>query len=163
MRHAKSDWGTDFEQDFDRPLSDRGSRDADKMAGWLVKSGISPDIFVSSPAKRAEQTALIVAHGIGYRHENIVWDENIYDATLGELLKTIESHATDHYNMFLIGHCPGLDNLLSYLSINEPERTLSGKLMTTSSVAVLNYNTRLIDTEPHTANLDKLVRPKSLQ
>ena len=64
--------------------------------------------------------------------------------------------------MLLIGHNPGLDNLLCYLSENEPDLTPSGKLLTTSAIAVLEYKNRWIDTEPQSAKLSRLIRPKEL-
>ena len=162
MRHAKSAWGTEYQRDFDRPLTERGESDADKMADWLAEQNLIPDIFISSPAIRAKQTALIMASRYGRGDKDIVWDKDVYNASLGKLLKVIEQQVNDHQCMILIGHNPGLDSLLCFLSADDPDRTLSGKLMTTSAIAILDYNNKPIDINPNTAGLHKLIRPKQL-
>ena len=163
MRHAKSDWNADFDRDFDRPLVQRGSKEAHKIANWLKKQGLSPDLFLSSPALRARETALIVADGLGIDVDNIVWEKDIYDASVDDLLQVVKAHADDRYCILLIGHNPGVDNLLCYLSKDGPERTLSGKLMTTSALAILEFKGSPINTDKKSAILKNLLRPKDLK
>jgi phosphohistidine phosphatase len=50
MRHAKSDWASGNESDFDRPLAKRGSKDANRMGSWLAEQDLSPDIIIASPS-----------------------------------------------------------------------------------------------------------------
>ena len=57
IRHAKSSWDDFSIKDFDRPLNERGKKDAPMMAKRLLKKNISIDTFISSPAKRARKTA----------------------------------------------------------------------------------------------------------
>ena len=57
VRHAKSSWDDFSIKDFDRPLNDRGKKDAPMMAKRLIKKEINIDAFISSPAKRARKTA----------------------------------------------------------------------------------------------------------
>ena len=57
VRHAKSSWDNADTSDIDRPLNDRGKRDAPAMAQRIIRTGLAIDRFVSSPAKRARQTA----------------------------------------------------------------------------------------------------------
>ncbi len=59
MRHAKSDWGTPGERDFDRPLAKRGQRDAPRMDEWLRAQGLVPELVLASSARRARETAVI--------------------------------------------------------------------------------------------------------
>jgi phosphohistidine phosphatase len=162
MRHAKSDWVEGNKHDFDRSLSERGNDDAKKIARWLVEEKLIPDIIVVSPARRAKETADIVCTILEFDIKNIQWVDAIYEARLGDLLKIIMDKAKQHNAMLLIGHNPGLDNLLCYLSENEPDLTPSGKLLTTSAIAVLEYKNRWIDTEPQSAKLSRLIRPKEL-
>jgi phosphohistidine phosphatase len=56
MRHAKSDWGTPGQDDFDRPLNGRGRNSANAMAGWLLENGHVPDTVLVSGAKRTVET-----------------------------------------------------------------------------------------------------------
>lgn len=162
MRHAKSDWGTGYNSDFDRPLAKRGTRDANRMGDWLAEQAIIPDIIIASPAVRAKQTASIVAEHLNVKEHSIIWDEDIYEAALSDLIRVIERHSTGHMKVLLIGHNPGLDKLLCYLSDSEPELTSSGKLLTTCAVAILDFDAGQFNINDHAAKLSVLIRPKEL-
>ena len=82
MRHAKSDWSTSASNDFDRPLSRRGDRDAPRMAAWLAQQSLLPDIIISSPALRTKQTVLAVVEKLGIPEQEIIWEASIYEASL---------------------------------------------------------------------------------
>jgi phosphohistidine phosphatase len=56
LRHAKSSWNHPGLSDFDRPLANRGLKDAPSMGKFLHGAGYSPQVVVSSPARRARQT-----------------------------------------------------------------------------------------------------------
>ena len=71
VRHAKSDWGTPSLGDFDRPLNDRGKRDAPVMAQRLLDKKIKIDAFISSPAKRAKKTATVFAEAYDKKKDDI--------------------------------------------------------------------------------------------
>lgn len=58
IRHAKSSWDDPSLNDFDRPLNTRGEGDIPRMADFLIQQKVMPDLVLSSPAKRAELTAL---------------------------------------------------------------------------------------------------------
>jgi len=162
MRHAKSDWNAGSGTDFDRPLSKRGIREAGKIAKWLSEQGFVPDLFVCSPAKRTSDTAEIVAQQLGVKSDTIIRELELYEAVVEDILAVIARYSKNHRSILLIGHNPGLDNLLGYLASEAPPRTLSGKLMTTSAVALLDFGSRPVSTQPHSASLMQLVRPKEL-
>jgi phosphohistidine phosphatase len=162
MRHAKSDWDNESKRDFERPLAKRGITDAHRIADWLHEQGIFPDIIIASPAVRAKQTALIVAEHLKKNEHNIIWDEDVYEAALVDLIRVIDRHSKEHKKMLLIGHNPGLDMLLRYLSDSEPERTPSGKLLTTAAIAILDFENGRLETKDHGARLSVLIRPKQL-
>ena len=61
IRHAKSSWDDPGLDDFDRPLNKRGKRDAPEMGKRLRKADYSPDLMISSPAKRAQDTCRVIA------------------------------------------------------------------------------------------------------
>lgn len=77
VRHAKSDWSVDSD-DFDRPLNERGKRDAPMMAARLQKRKIPIDAFVSSPAKRALRTAKIFAESLDIEKDDIILKRELY-------------------------------------------------------------------------------------
>lgn len=160
MRHAKSDWSDHAAADFDRTLTDRGKRDAKKMGAWLKKKKIIPDLIVSSPAARAERTAVIVSKETGFDPAGILWDKRIYNASLDALLKVVAGQAQKSRRLLLIGHNPGLEELLNYLSSDQPETNSAGKVMTTAAIAVLDYGSGPISTGKASAQLMCLTRPR---
>lgn len=86
IRHAKSSWKDFSLEDFDKPLNRRGEHDS-KLMGKLLKSKkIKPDLIIASPAKRTTITANRIAKEIGYKLENIDYVENIYEASLNDLI-----------------------------------------------------------------------------
>lgn len=163
MRHAKSDWSTACAGDFDRPLAKRGRKDAPRMGMWLNKHGLRPDIFISSPAQRTRETAVCIAGKINFPPRDIIWDERVYDASLHDLLGVINQYCVDTGTLLLVAHNPGLDSLLEYLSRDKPAVTVTGKLMSTAAVAVLDYGSEPINTKKSGAQLEALVRPKELK
>jgi len=162
MRHAKSDWDADDGSDFDRPLSKRGIRNINAMSVWLMNNHLLPDKIVSSPARRAKQTSSLLMNGVKMDEHSIIWDEKIYEASLGDLLTVIDSHSEDVRRLLIVGHNPGLDRLVMYLAKNDPEFTSSGKLMTTAAIAVMDYGDGIISTQDRSAMLIDLMRPKEL-
>jgi phosphohistidine phosphatase len=162
MRHAKSDWKSGTITDFDRPLSTRGKREGRLMAKWLARPQLAPDLMLSSPALRARQTAELVANEIIGAKDQIKWLDKVYAASLKNLLDVIEANSNDIDMLMLIGHNPGLDELLCFLSKTEPVTTAKGKLMTTASIAVLNYGSGKIVSTARSASLELFMRPKQL-
>jgi phosphohistidine phosphatase len=57
LRHAKSNWRAEFETDLERPLSRRGVRAAATIGRALRALEATPERVLTSPAKRARQTA----------------------------------------------------------------------------------------------------------
>src|SRR5687768_6122328 len=90
VRHAKSSWDTPGLSDFDRPLNERGKKDAPEMAERLKEKGLKPDVFVSSPAKRARRTARFFAEAFGVEKGDIVLVEDLYMATEEAFIKAIK-------------------------------------------------------------------------
>ena len=106
IRHAKSSWEDFGLDDFDRPLNNRGEKDAPFMGKLLKKKKPRPDLIISSPALRTKLTAQIMAKEIGY-DEKIVFDKTIYEAPLSNLKRAINNID----DSFCIGHNPGLHEL----------------------------------------------------
>ena len=73
IRHAKSSWDISNLNDFERPLNDRGKKDAPAMAKRLLHKKISIDAFVSSPAKRAKKTAELFCQEYGKKDDDIIF------------------------------------------------------------------------------------------
>jgi len=115
VRHAKSSWKDLSIEDFDRPLNARGKNDAPLMGKILSKKKINVELIISSPAKRTRDTANFIAHKIGYTNE-IMFNKSIYESSTDDLLDVIKNFSNNLNNVMLIGHNPGLTNLINYLS-----------------------------------------------
>ena len=115
IRHAKSSWANPLQSDFDRPLNDRGERDAPAMGARLKKAGVTPDLIISSTAKRAAQTAKRIAAAVGYDAGHIQWHEELYHcvpAVFEEVIATVDD-AVD--TLFIFAHNPGISEFAAQL------------------------------------------------
>ena len=158
LRHAKSDWSVDV-CDYDRPLKKRGKQSAEKIGNWLVGQHLFPDYILSSPAKRASQTIKRVVEQAEMDLELICYQEKIYLAELPDLLKTLANIPDQAERVLLVGHNPGMDELLEYLAGPVRDRTEDGKLLTTAALAQLNMPETWGNLRPNCARLELLVRP----
>lgn len=114
MRHAKSDWGHPGLDDYDRPLNDRGLDDAPRMGRALAASGVVPDRIVSSPARRARQTAEMVAEACGYAGP-IRWDESLYGAPGSVCCEVLGRTPEKTACVLVIAHSPGVNEAAAAL------------------------------------------------
>ena len=116
IRHAKSDWNDASLSDFDRPLNDRGKRDAPVMAKRLVDKKVKVDLFISSPAKRAKKTATIFAKEYDVKKEEISLKDKLYEES-EETLYDVISKTEDKFNSIAIfSHNPGLTDFANLLT-----------------------------------------------
>src|SRR5690554_5567331 len=110
-RHAKSAWDDPFLSDHERPLAERGLRDAPQMAQRLKRKSIIPDGMLSSDAERAKVTALITADALNFPKEKIMFTERLYHASARTMLSQIQQTQDDIGTLFVFGHNPGLTDL----------------------------------------------------
>jgi phosphohistidine phosphatase len=116
IRHAKSDWNEPATADIDRPLNPRGQRDAPFMGSLLKFRGLSPDLIVSSPAKRALKTARLIAEQVGYEPDAIEIRGSIYLGSVSVLIELIRGLDDALGRVYLIGHNPDLTDLVNRLA-----------------------------------------------
>ena len=116
IRHAKSSWGDTALPDKDRPLNDRGRRDAPKIGERLAKRDVKPDLILSSPAMRALKTAEIIGKKLDYRRKDIVVDDRLYAVEADDLLDVIRKLGDKLERVMLFGHNPELTELAHRLS-----------------------------------------------
>ena len=108
IRHGKSDWDHPGLTDHDRPLNDRGLRDAPRIATALIGRGVRPDLIVSSTAVRALTTAQLIAGKMGYPPENILEAPALYLAPPGVILRAIQQLDEAAGTVMIFGHNPGM-------------------------------------------------------
>ncbi|MEM6699040.1 MAG: histidine phosphatase family protein, partial [Bacteroidota bacterium] len=104
IRHAKSSWEDFSLRDIDRPLNDRGKRDAPKMARYLKDLQVQPDLIISSPAKRARKTAKIFREVLGNPPVEI--ENGIYEASTADIFRIVQDIKDDYSLVLLFGHNP---------------------------------------------------------
>ncbi|MDR6941306.1 SixA phosphatase family protein [Mucilaginibacter pocheonensis] len=113
IRHAKATHESGY-IDFDRPLKQSGMQDAVFMAGVLKGHGIIPEIIVTSPALRTLTTAQIFTEHLNLPTPNT--DKKIYDASEFTLVNVINNLPNENDFIGLVGHNPGISQLLHYLT-----------------------------------------------
>jgi len=116
VRHAKSDWEDPGLADRDRPLAARGRKAASTLAGHIERSGISPALVLCSPARRTMDTLRLISGSFRDPVEILVEDE-LYGASMGELLRRLRKVPAPTPSVMLIGHNPAIHELaLSLIS-----------------------------------------------
>lgn len=114
LRHAKSDWSDPSLADFDRPLARRGLKDAPRMGEILALFNHVPDRILASPAKRARQTAELVATTCGYK-KSIQWEDSFYGGGSHDLIVALQRLPQTVERPLLIGHNPTLEETVTDL------------------------------------------------
>jgi len=117
---------SDYEDDSQRPLTEKGREKTKKIASALKALGVEPDLIVSSPYVRASQTAAILAKGLKLKRNHIVSDSLVpmgdADSIVGEIN---EKFTVDE--LVLVGHEPCLSGLVGMLTAGNPELTINLK------------------------------------
>jgi phosphohistidine phosphatase len=115
LRHAKSSWDNARLADHDRPLNDRGQKDAPRMGRLLRAEGLVPDLILSSSAERALATAEAVAVAAGYDNE-IVITRSLYHADVDTCLELLAELPDEVNRVMLVGHNPTWEMLVESLT-----------------------------------------------
>ena len=119
VRHAAAAKGKPKSPDMKRVLSKKGRKEAVKMAKKPKKNGRLPDLLISSPAKRAMQTARVFAKAIKYPKDKILLNKTLYEAnnasSNGTLLEDVRSMDDQFQSVIVFGHDPLLTEFAHYL------------------------------------------------
>ena len=116
VRHAKSSWADASQEDFDRPLNDRGHKDAVSMAARLVKKNILPDAFITSPAKRALTTCRYFAGAFKFDNNKIIKRPNLYLANIAAFRLEISNLDNKFNTVFIFSHNNGITDFANTLT-----------------------------------------------
>ena len=161
LRHGKSDWDS-IADDFDRPLKKRGKRAAKLMGAWMRAQNFVPDRVISSPAKRAIDTAKLVCAGIGLPDRDIRQDKHLYEEGF-ECIKTVLTAIPDTVKtVLLVGHNPELEDLLLDL-VGDANVPKIDKLLPTAAFVRLELPKDWKNLKSGDATLISIIRPKSLE
>jgi phosphohistidine phosphatase len=113
FRHAKADWPP--VADHERPLAERGRKDATEAGRRLADTGIPFDLALCSTATRTRETWKLAVHEFPQRPKT-VYEERIYEASPGELIAVLNETPDDARNVLLVGHNPGVQGLADILA-----------------------------------------------
>lgn len=116
VRHAKSDWGNPALEDFERPLNDRGKKDAPAMAKRLLEKKIIIDAILSSTAKRAAKTAKSFAEVYELKKSRVFFTNDLYMAGDAAFYTAIENAEDKFDTIALFSHNPGLTDFANQLT-----------------------------------------------
>ena len=103
VRHAKSSWEFNI-TDYERPLNERGLKDAELVSKHLITDNLSPDLVLSSDANRAKTTASIFIKNLNIDKNKMQLVHNLYDFTGSNLLQVIQNCDNSVGNLMIFGH-----------------------------------------------------------
>jgi phosphohistidine phosphatase len=115
LRHAKSSWKNTRLADHDRPLNERGRRDAPRIGQLVRDENLVPDLILTSSAERARATAEAVALASGYQGEVQV-TRRLYHAAAETYLDLLSHVSDEHRRVMVVGHNPGMAELVEVLT-----------------------------------------------
>jgi phosphohistidine phosphatase len=150
LRHGKSDWSGQ-EDDHDRPLAERGRRQAPDAGRWLAAHVDTIDLAVVSPAARARATWDLVSAELDHPPPTRL-DDEAYAASVGDLLGIVRGLDEALGTVVLVGHNPGLEDLAE---------TLTGGMvpLPTSALAVVDLTSTWADVDHAAGSLRAAGRP----
>ncbi|TVQ13875.1 MAG: histidine phosphatase family protein [Balneolaceae bacterium] len=159
LRHAKSDWSDFGLSDFERPLAPRGLKDAPMMGEMVREMDMVPDKIISSPARRAKETAELFAKGAGFKGD-LIFEEHLYGGT-AETYRKIISACSGSQTVMLIGHNPVIEEFVGVMCtghVSTPVR------MPTAALACLELTAPAIsEIYPGSGMLKWFLIPKMLK
>ena len=115
VRHAKSSWSQPNLTDFDRPLNERGKREAPEIATILREMDTAFEMCLLSPAQRTRETASAFLPQLPWNPQ-VHHDEKLYLADVHQLMSIIGKQSDTISSLCLVGHNPGLTELANYLT-----------------------------------------------
>lgn len=155
LRHAKSSWDDASKQDFERPLSNRGRKACALIGEYIEENEIDFDLVLVSTALRTRQTIELVKERAKIRGE-VRYDQRIYEATVSQLLEVIGQVDSDRKSVLLVGHNPGIEELLALL-------TGAPQPVTTANFARIRIKaTKWSASLANKGTLDWIIRPKEM-
>jgi phosphohistidine phosphatase len=151
LRHAKSDQHLGL-PDHERPHNDRGRRQAPDVGRHLAGQGVTLDMAVVSTATRTRETWDLVSAGLAER-PHVHFDAKVYNASLDDLLEVVRELPDDAATVLLVGHNPGVSQLVAALT-SEPVD------MPTSALAVVELSSAWSEVSAGSGRLVTAGRPE---
>jgi phosphohistidine phosphatase len=149
VRHGKAKAGDSDTRDIDRKLAKRGFRQAEEMGRRLAGHGYVPDQVLISPSRRTRETAQVLLDSLGVSRDRIEVRDDLYLCSPGTLLDAAQGLDDDVEHAAVVGHNPGVSDLLTLLIGR------GAPSFPTGAVAVVSFDVdRWIDAAPGNATLE---------
>ena len=164
LRHAKSGWDDKVVRDVDRPLNGKGKRAAAIVGRHWRGLGLSFDHVVASPATRVAETIEELVRGYGDALTPVI-DRRIYLASAVTLLDVIHELPESAEHVLMVGHNPGLEDLVLMLVPDDSTDTLRDTVeekFPTASTAEMAFQGKWSDVAQNRATLTRFIRPRDL-
>jgi phosphohistidine phosphatase len=164
LRHAKSSWNDPHLDDFNRPLNDNGWKAARRMGRELKKRDMKFDLVIASPAARVRETIDGLTEKLQLNVE-IRFEPRMYAASEEILLNIVRDIRESAHAPLLVGHNPGLQQLLVALTHKDPDdlRSRVEEKFPTAALATIELPAhRWTEVTPATGKITELILPKEL-
>jgi phosphohistidine phosphatase len=165
LRHAKSSWDDPGLSDFDRPLAKRGVKAARRMGAFMAEKGLAPDLVLCSSAERARATLALVLPELPRAPHRVLFEDGLYLAEAGPLLKRLRRLPKGVRHVLLVGHNPGLEDLVLELvgKGSADELAALRAKFPTAALAVVEFEQKSWrDIEPGSGRLALFMTPARL-
>ena len=156
LRHAKSSWDNSNLSDFERPLANRGIRDAKKLCNFLKENEFRLDRVLCSNATRAKETFDLIADGFNFKINKATYSDELYFGDTTNIINNLKKLDESFKNILIVGHNPMLHSLVESL-INEKIARF-----TTCNLAIMLYEGDWIELNSHECSLKSLIKPKEI-
>jgi phosphohistidine phosphatase len=160
MRHAKSDWSGPQISDFERPINRRGTRNAIRIGQWMNENNYIPQKIISSPALRTKETIELVTEQISkFNLEDLTYEDELYLAGFTQLIEFINTYKDKVQSLMLVGHNPGIENLVNYLCDRSGNKEI---IVTTANLFIFKFSSDSFNTAVDTIKLVEAIKPREL-
>ena len=156
LRHAKSSWDNSNLSDFERPLADRGIRDAKKMSKFLKDMDLKIDKVLCSNALRAKETFDLTADGFNFEIDKATYLDKLYFGDTTTIIQDLKELDESLNNILIVGHNPTLHYLVEILTNESINR------FTTCNLATISHDGEWVSLNSQQCSLKSLIRPKEL-
>ncbi len=160
LRHAKAEWAKPGMRDFDRPLKERGRRNAESIGSAMRQAGYLPDRVICSKATRALETWESLSTTLGAGDCEVEITDALYGSDASGYLQAI-NEAFDSDRLLLIGHNPMMEDVAFALAGGGDDASLSNleKGFPTAGMAVIEFATPLSEAAPGKGTLQAFLTP----
>ncbi|MCL4552667.1 MAG: phosphohistidine phosphatase SixA [Candidatus Marsarchaeota archaeon] len=161
LRHAKSLWSDAAVVDFDRPLSDRGQRDAKKMSAYLKRSGVQLDLVLCSSSRRTTETFQAIAPALGPA-KAVMIEDALYTFDVNHILQRLSEVTADTKSVMVIGHNPGIQALAVLLTRPSSLKSQISLKYPTAALTVVTLDNKSWDLSEPLISRTEFIAPTDL-